>query len=119
MTEKQPSDRAEDILAAVADVIEARRGYDSGRSYVARLLRGGREAVLKKMGEEAVETLLAAAAGDPERVVYETADLWFHTLVMLAEQGLRPERVLAELQRRFGVSGLHEQAARDGRAPGS
>ncbi len=111
-----------DILARLADVIDSRRGADPERSYVARLLGRGEDAVLKKIGEEATETVLAAKNGEPGRIVAETADLWFHCLVMLARYGLRPEQVLAELERREGLSGLDEKAARkaaasDGDAP--
>ena len=101
-----------DILARLADVIDSRRGADPERSYVARLLGRGEDAVLKKIGEEATETVLAAKGGEPGRIVAETADLWFHCLVMLARYGLRPEQVLAELERREGLSGLDEKAAR-------
>jgi phosphoribosyl-ATP pyrophosphohydrolase len=101
-----------DILARLADVIESRRAGDPARSYVARLLAGGEDSVLKKIGEEATETVLAAKDGAPDRIVAETADLWFHCLVMLARYGLRPEQVLDELQRREGLSGLDEKAAR-------
>jgi phosphoribosyl-ATP pyrophosphohydrolase len=101
-----------DIIARLADVIDSRRGADPERSYVARLLGRGEDAVLKKIGEEATEIVLAAKGGDPGRIVAETADLWFHCLVMLARYGLRPEQVLAELERREGLSGLDEKAAR-------
>lgn len=104
-------DRA-DVLARLADVIESRRAGDPARSYVARLLAGGEDRVLKKIGEEATETVLAAKDGVADRIVAETADLWFHCLVMLARHGLRPEQVLDELQRREGLSGLDEKAAR-------
>lgn len=102
----------EGTLARLADVIESRRSGDPERSYVARLLARGPDAILKKIGEEATETVLAAKDGEPERIVAECADLWFHCLVMLAHYDLRPERVLAELERRAGVSGLEEKAAR-------
>ena len=100
------------ILHELAAVLEARKQADSDSSYVARLYAKGLDAILKKVGEEAAETLIAAKNGDPELLVRETADLWFHTLVMLAHQGLGPEAVLNELQRRAGVSGLAEKAAR-------
>jgi phosphoribosyl-ATP pyrophosphohydrolase len=108
------------VLATLADVIESRRGGDPASSYVARLFDRAPDGVLKKIGEEATETVMAAkdaaaAGADPaarERLVAETADLWFHCLVMLAQYGLRPEQVLAELQRRAGVSGIEEKAAR-------
>ena len=106
---------AVNVLSRLADVIESRKdlaGEKSGESYVASLLHGERDRILKKIGEEATETVLAAKAGDRQGMIHETADLWFHCLIMLAEQGLRPEQVLAELQRRFGVSGVAEKAAR-------
>ena len=103
---------ARDLLAALAEQLEARKQADPDSSYVAGLYAAGVDAILKKIGEEATETILAAKGGDPEQVVYETADLWFHTLVLLAQQGLGPDAVLAELDRRFGVSGLAEKAAR-------
>ncbi len=99
-------------LARLADVIEARRGADPERSYVARLLASGPDAVLKKIGEEATETVMAAKDGAPERIVSEMADLWFHCMLALAVYGLRPEAVLAELERRAGTSGLDEKASR-------
>ena len=81
-------------------------------SYVAKLYSKGLDAILKKVGEEATETVMAAKDGNKEQIVYETADLWFHTLVMLSEQGLSHEDVLNELARRFGMSGLEEKANR-------
>jgi phosphoribosyl-ATP pyrophosphohydrolase len=101
-----------DTLARLADVIEARRGADPERSYVARLFARGPDAVLKKIGEEATETVMAAKDGASERIVCEMADLWFHCMMALALYGLRPEDVLAELERRAGTSGLDEKAAR-------
>ncbi len=103
---------SEAILQHLATILESRKGADPDSSYVARLYAKGLDAILKKVGEEATETVLAAKDGDPEHLVRETADLWFHTLVMLAHQGLGPDAVLAELQRRFGVSGLEEKASR-------
>ena len=103
---------SDDILRELAAILEARKQADPGSSYVARLYARGLDAILKKVGEEATETLLAAKNGDPEHLVRETADLWFHTLVMLAHQGLGPDAVLNELRRRFGTSGLAEKAAR-------
>jgi phosphoribosyl-ATP pyrophosphohydrolase len=102
----------QDTLRRLADVIETRRSGDAERSYVARLLAGAPDAILKKIGEEATETVMAAKDGAPERIVAECADLWFHCLVMLAHYGLRPEQVLAELDRRAGTPGLEEKAAR-------
>lgn len=113
----------EPILQQLADVIESRRperGGDPQTSYVARLLSKGHDAVLKKIGEEAAEAVMAAKdaqhGGDAGRVVAECADLWFHCLVMLAQHGLRPEQVLAELARRAGTSGYEEKAARKAQA---
>ncbi|MCU0765926.1 MAG: phosphoribosyl-ATP diphosphatase [Gammaproteobacteria bacterium] len=103
-----------DTLDRLAAVLEARKSADPESSYVARLYAKGLDAILKKIGEEATETVMAAKDGDPARVVCETADLWFHTLVLLAQQGRGPGDVLAELDRRFGLSGLEEKAARRG-----
>jgi phosphoribosyl-ATP pyrophosphohydrolase len=101
-----------DTLAHLARVIEARRGADPDKSYVARLLFKGEDAILKKIGEEATELVMAAKDGAPERIVAETADLWFHCLVLLEHYKLSPADVLAELVRREGLSGLDEKAAR-------
>jgi len=102
-----------DILAGLAQTLEARKSADPGRSYVAQLYAKGVDAIAKKIGEEAAETIIAAKNGDPAALIYETADLWFHTLVMLAHQGLGPQDVLQELERRFSVSGIEEKASRD------
>lgn len=102
-----------DVLNRLAEVLEARKNADPESSYVAGLYKKGLDGILKKVGEEAAETIIAAKSGDPKQVIYETADLWFHTMVMLAEQGLKPDDVLAELDRRFGLSGLDEKASRD------
>ena len=104
-----------DVLNKLAAVLEARKGADPQSSYVAGLYAKGLDAVLKKIGEEATETVLAAKSGEREKIVHETADLWFHTLVMLAQTGLKPDDILSELDRRFGVSGLDEKASRPGR----
>ncbi|MEJ2621514.1 MAG: phosphoribosyl-ATP diphosphatase [Candidatus Thiodiazotropha sp.] len=101
-----------DLLQQLAQVLEARKQAAPDSSYVARLYDKGLDAILKKIGEEATETVMAAKDGDADKIVYETADLWFHTLVLLAHQGLGPELVLQELQRRFGLSGLEEKAQR-------
>lgn len=101
-----------EVLTQLAQVLEARKHAAPESSYVAGLYAKGLDAILKKIGEEATETVMAAKDGRPERIIAETADLWFHTLVLLAQQGLRPEQVLAELERRFGLSGLEEKAAR-------
>ena len=101
-----------DTLARLAAVIESRRGGDPAKSYVARLFEKGTDAILKKVGEEATEVVMAAKDGDPERLVAEVADLWFHCLIALAAFGLKPADVLAELERREGRSGLEEFALR-------
>ncbi|MCP5420772.1 MAG: phosphoribosyl-ATP diphosphatase [Gammaproteobacteria bacterium] len=100
------------ILEQLAAVLESRKRASPDSSYVAKLYAKGLDAILQKVGEEAVETVLAAKNGDTQQLIRETADLWFHTLVMLADQGLGPADVLAELQRRFGLSGLVEKASR-------
>jgi phosphoribosyl-ATP pyrophosphohydrolase len=104
--------KADDVMMRLAAVIESRRGGDPATSYVARLLSRAPDAVLKKIGEEATETVMAAKDGDRARIVAETADLWFHCLVMLAQHDLSPSDVLDELARREGLSGLDEFAAR-------
>ena len=103
---------SQDSLARLAEVIESRRGGDPDKSYVARLFHKGPDAILKKIGEEATETVMAAKDGDPQKIVYEMADLWFHSMVALAAFGLKPADVVAELERREGLSGLEEFAAR-------
>ncbi len=102
----------DETLARIAQVIEEHRSGDTAGSYVARLLAKGEDAILKKIGEEATETVLAAKGGDRLHLVRETADLWFHCMVMLAYYGLGPQDVIAELQRREGISGIDEKAAR-------
>jgi phosphoribosyl-ATP pyrophosphohydrolase len=108
-----------DSLARLAAVIESRKpaaGGDPQASYVARLLHKGPDAFLKKIGEEATETVMAAKdvdhGGDRQKLVNEVADLWFHTLVALAHYGLKPADVIAELERREGTSGIEEKALR-------
>lgn len=101
-----------DILARVAATIESRKGTAPDSSYVAKLFSKAPDGVLKKIGEEATEVVLAAKDGDATHLVYEVADLWFHTLVLLAQHNLGPEHILTELARREGVSGLVEKAAR-------
>lgn len=101
-----------DILDRLAETLEARKHADPQSSYVAKLYARGTDSILKKVGEEAAETIIAAKGGDREQIVYETADLWFHTLVMLANAGLHPNDVLNELARREGLSGITEKAAR-------
>jgi phosphoribosyl-ATP pyrophosphohydrolase len=102
-----------EILAQLTDILEQRKGAAPDSSYVASLYNKGLDAILKKVGEEATETVMAAKDGDPEKLVYEVADLWFHTMVLLADQGLSADDVLKELARRFGVSGHDEKAARE------
>lgn len=101
-----------DILCRLARTIAARRGSDPATSYVATLFAKGDEAMVKKIGEEATEAVMAAMDGDKIRLTAEIADLWFHCLVVLVRNGLGPEDVFAELARREGVSGLQEKAAR-------
>ena len=102
----------QDTLSEVAKVLESRKGADADSSYVAKLYHKGTDAILKKIGEEATEVVMAAKDGVPEKIVYEVADLWFHSMVLLAQQDLHPDDVLKELQRRFGTSGLVEKASR-------
>ncbi|MFA5081479.1 MAG: phosphoribosyl-ATP diphosphatase [Hydrogenophilaceae bacterium] len=101
-----------DILSRLADTLEARKLADPQSSYVAKLYAKGLDAILKKVAEEAAETIMAAKDGERDKIVYETADLWFHSMVLLAQQGIRPEEILDELARREGLSGLVEKAAR-------
>jgi phosphoribosyl-ATP pyrophosphohydrolase len=112
MTAKTSSN---DSLARLAAVIAARRSGDPDKSYVARLFSKGTDAILKKIGEEATEVVMAAKDGDRPRIVGEVADLWFHTMVALAAFDLTPADVLNELERREGLSGLEEFAARKAR----
>jgi phosphoribosyl-ATP pyrophosphohydrolase len=101
-----------DTLARLAQVIDARRRGDPDKSYVARLFSKGGDAILKKIGEEATEVVMAGKDGEREKIVYEVADLWFHSMLLLAQFGLKPADVLTELERREGMSGLEEFAAR-------
>ncbi len=108
-----------DILQRLAEVIETRKpaaGGDPEKSYIARLFQKGDDAILKKVGEEATESVMAAKdvrhGADPAKLVYECADLWFHSLIMLAQFGLTPQQVLDELARREGLSGIEEKANR-------
>ncbi len=101
------------VLNRLADLLEQRKSADPASSYVAKLYAKGMDSILKKIGEEATETVIAAKDGDPQQIIYETADLWFHCLVMLAQAGLKPQDVLDELARREGLSGLDEKAARE------
>lgn len=100
------------ILAELAAELEQRKAASDTESYVASLYKRGTDAILKKVGEEATETIIAVKSGSRKDIVHETADLWFHTLVMLADQGLGPQDVLQELDRRRGTSGHDEKASR-------
>jgi phosphoribosyl-ATP pyrophosphohydrolase len=101
-----------DILNRLSDLLEARKSADPQSSYVAKLYAKGMNSILKKVGEEAAETIIAAKDGEKSQLIYETADLWFHTLVMLAHANIKPQEILDELARREGLSGIDEKAAR-------
>lgn len=101
-----------DILERLAATLEARKQADPQSSYVAKLYHKGLDAILKKVAEEAAETIMAAKDGEREKIIYETADLWFHSLVLLAQQGISPNEILNELARREGLSGIEEKASR-------
>lgn len=101
-----------DILQKLSEVLEARKDADADTSYVASLYQAGTDKILKKIGEEAAETIMAAKDGDPAKITYETADLWFHTLVLLAHNDIPVSAVIEELDRRFGLSGHDEKASR-------
>ena len=105
--------KSHDILAQVHQTLVSRLGSDPSSSYVASLYDKGLDAILKKVGEEATETVMAAKDGQSDKIIYEVADLWFHTLVLLAQQGLEPQQVVDELARRMGTSGLTEKASRE------
>lgn len=100
-------------LDKLAEVLEQRKQAEPDSSYVAKLYSKGLDAILKKIGEEATETVMAAKDGDADKIIYEMADLWFHSMVLLSQQGLKPQDVLNELERRFGLSGLEEKANRN------
>ncbi len=100
-------------LEQLAEILEQRKTQSGDKSYVASLYAKGIDSILKKIGEEATEVVIAAKDGDKTQIVYETADLWFHCMVLLAQQNLHPNDVLNELQRRFGLSGLDEKAQRE------
>jgi phosphoribosyl-ATP pyrophosphohydrolase len=102
-----------DILQRLSELLESRKTADPSTSYVAKLYSKGMDSILKKVGEESAETIIAAKNGDKTQIVYETADLWFHTLVMLAKADLNPQDVLNELARREGLSGIVEKESRD------
>ena len=115
MTDMSTQNTSADLLGRLADTLASRlpqNGGDPQTSYVAKLYDKGPDAFLKKIGEEATELVMAAKDGDPDHIVYEAADLWFHSMVALTYYGLRPEDVLAELARREGLSGLVEKAQR-------
>lgn len=99
-------------LTKLAQVLEERKQQSAENSYVASLYAKGLDTILKKIGEEATETVIAAKNGNKEQIIYETADLWFHSMVLLAAQNLHPNDVLKELERRVGLSGLEEKAQR-------
>ncbi len=102
----------DDVLARLAQTLESRKNAEPDSSYVASLYDRGLDEILKKIGEEATEVVIAAKSGKKNAIIHETADLWFHTLVMLAQQDLSPDAILLELDRRFGLSGLEEKAGR-------
>lgn len=102
-----------DILQRLTETLEARKQASPETSYVAKLFGKGEDAILKKIGEEATEMILAAKSGDMSHLVYETADLWFHCMVLLARKGLKAEDVLNELARREGISGIAEKEGRE------
>jgi len=102
-----------DILHRLAETFEARKNASPESSYVARLFSKGEDAILKKIGEEATEVILASKGGDKTHLVYETADLWFHCMVLLAKHGLSADDVLNELARREGLSGIAEKESRN------
>lgn len=101
-----------DVLTRLSELMEERKSADPSSSYVAKLYAKGMDSILKKVGEEATETVIAAKGGKVEDIIYETADLWFHTLVMLSHAGLSAQDVLDELARREGLSGIEEKASR-------
>ena len=101
-----------DILNRLAETLEARKAADPASSYVAKLYAKGLDAILKKVAEEAAETIMAAKDGERDKIVYETADLWFHSLVLLAQQNIHPDEILNELARREGISGIDEKNSR-------
>ncbi|BEV09125.1 MULTISPECIES: phosphoribosyl-ATP diphosphatase [unclassified Methylophilus] len=103
---------SDDVLSRLSELLEARKSADPASSYVAKLYAKGMDSILKKVGEEATETVIAAKGGNKEELIYETADLWFHTLVMLSHAGLQAQDVLNELARREGLSGIVEKASR-------
>lgn len=105
------------VLKQLAAVLEARKQADPDSSYVAGLYRLGAASMVRKVGEEAIEVVIAGQGEDDSALIRETADLWFHTLVLLAYRGLGPDQVLEELARRFGRSGIDEKRERGGQRP--
>ncbi len=103
---------SENVLQALAAVLQQRKQAGPEESYVASLYAGGLDRILKKVGEEAAETIVAAKNGDRDAIIHETADLWFHCLILLTQADISPEEVLAELEARFGTSGHDEKAGR-------
>jgi len=101
-----------DILQRLTEVLESRKSADAEKSYVASLYAKGLDKILKKVGEESAETIIAAKNGDSKQLIYEMADLWFHCMVLLSQQNLTPDLVLKELERRFGLSGIEEKSQR-------
>lgn len=103
----------QDILKALDDILEQRKQASPDDSYTAKLFNDGIDSILKKVGEEATETVIASKSGKKEEIIYEIADLWFHTLVLLKHHNLDSEDILNELERRFGLSGIEEKASRN------
>jgi len=101
-----------DVLIKLAEVLEARKDADPSSSYVASLYDGGTDKILKKLGEEATETIIAGKGGKRDEIIYETTDLWFHSLILLAHNDINPQLILDELERRFGLSGIEEKESR-------
>ena len=101
-----------DVLNRLSELLEQRKTADPTSSYVAKLYAQGMDSILKKIGEEATETVIAVKGGNKQEIIYETADLWFHTLIMLAKADLKPQDVLEELARREGLSGIAEKESR-------
>ncbi len=106
------TDTATTILNELAKVLDARKSELPETSYVASLYTKGQDKILEKVGEEAIETILASKSGDRDKIIRETADLWFHSMIMLAHHGLSPDDILNELARRFGISGHDEKVSR-------
>ena len=103
----------QDLLKLLDETLEQRKQASPDESYTAKLLNGGVDSILKKVGEEATETVIASKSGKNDEIIHEVADLWFHTLVLLKHHGLDSEDILKELERRFGLSGIEEKANRN------